>query len=1019
MFKRSNVRKMSMILALVIGLLSPIKSFADYRQEESFIDLKASEEVDGKNKQKNINSVEVSTFDELKNAVVNGIEEEIIILNDIEFESQIKISRAVNIKGVNKDIVLTRKDSSAEYLLVAETGNKDDIVKIEDLTMNGNYDENCFIGAIENKSSNVEINNVDFKNFSQGVNGAVILKGIGKIKIDNSLFQDNETIYNEGAAIFFSENSKYEANISNTKFINNNSVYGGALSIKKSTDFNLVLDNCTFSNNSATNNSQLKPGKVKPPFGGAVLVLKSKGDLTIRNCNFNENRVEEHNYFGEIEEGSGGAIAVMSSDLNTTIIDSTFTNNSSKGYGGALFINDEDSVNTSTNTIITGTKFENNSTVKHGGAVSVLSMRMKSDIKIENSFFNENKSTNGGGFSYSSYGNIDIDNTSFTGNTVTSGGGAIYFNPYTNNGIVFNLKNSKIENNKVINDDKQTYGGGLYIFAGSGERTSEVNINNTKIAYNESGKKGLGGGIFTRGIEGLTLNILETEISNNFAQSGGGICNVQIPKSEANIDKSNFKDNKAIVNGGAINVGYLSTAVMQDSNYTLYNNLKVKETSFSGNIADNGIYELDKEKYPNIYSVYESNISNIKSLSTPAIVNKNIVYNNYDICFIGDKNIEPIKEFTVTYDSNGGSKVEPQTVNENEKFTKPENPTKDGYVFEGWYTDTGLTKEYNFDTEAIDNITLYAKWTKKAVDPTEPEKPGGTIKDITLIGGKATLTEKVEEQLKEFKLNRISGKDRYTTSVQVSKAYKNSNTIVLASGEKYTDELTATVLASKLDVPILLSEKDVVPEVVIKEIERLGATKVILIGEKGTLSKSVETQLSKYKLERIGGVDRYETAVLIGDQVRTITGNKTQSILVDGTNFPDAIAMTSMGVEQGLPIILTQPNELNKITEKAVKDWGITKVTIGGGTASVSSNIENTLKATVEVERIKGRDRYETSVLVAKQVYKNPTHAVVASGEVFPDAIVGAPYAAKNKYPIVLSRGNSVPSVVMDYVNGK
>ena len=281
------------------------------------------------------------------------------------------------------------------------------------------------------------------------------------------------------------------------------------------------------------------------------------------------------------------------------------------------------------------------------------------------------------------------------------------------------------------------------------------------------------------------------------------------------------------------------------------------------------------------------------------------------------------------------------------------------------------------------------------------------------------VTEKVEEQLKEFKLNRISGKNRYATSVQVSKAYKNSDTVVLASGEKYTDELTATVLASKLDVPILLSEKDVVPEVVIKEIERLGATKVILIGEKGTLSKSVETQLSKYKLERIGGVDRYETAVLIGDQIRTITGNKTQSILVDGTNFPDAIAMTSMGVEQGLPIILTQPNELNKITEKAVKDWGITKVTIGGGTASVSSNIENALKATVEVERIKGTDRYETSVLVAKQVYKNPTHAVVASGEVFPDAIVGAPYAAKNKYPIVLSRGNNVPSIVMDYVTGK
>ncbi|MFY9547933.1 cell wall-binding repeat-containing protein, partial [Miniphocaeibacter sp.] len=65
-----------------------------------------------------------------------------------------------------------------------------------------------------------------------------------------------------------------------------------------------------------------------------------------------------------------------------------------------------------------------------------------------------------------------------------------------------------------------------------------------------------------------------------------------------------------------------------------------------------------------------------------------------------------------------------------------------------------------------------------------------------------------------------------------------------------------------------------------------------------------------------------------------------------------------------------------------------------------------------------GADRYETSVLVAEQVYVKPKHAVIASGEVFPDAIVGAPYAAKNGYPIVLSRSNNVPDVVMDYVLG-
>lgn len=294
-----------------------------------------------------------------------------------------------------------------------------------------------------------------------------------------------------------------------------------------------------------------------------------------------------------------------------------------------------------------------------------------------------------------------------------------------------------------------------------------------------------------------------------------------------------------------------------------------------------------------------------------------------------------------------------------------------------------------------------------------------TIKEITLVGGKNTLTEKVEDQLKDkFTLNRLAGKDRYATSAQVSRQYGVRDTVLLASGEKYTDELTASVLANKLDIPILLTMKDYVPASVKEEIEKLGANKIILIGEKNTISSKVEKELSSYKLERIGGPTRYETAVLVGERMKAILGNVDEAIVVDGTNFPDAIAMTSMGVEQSMPILLTPPKGLYKSTEKAIKDWKISKVTIGGGIKSVSSTVEESLKKLAKVDRISGKDRYETSVKVASQVYINPEHAVLASGEVFPDAIVGAPYAAKNRYPIVLSQKNIVPKVVKDYVEG-
>ena len=306
-------------------------------------------------------------------------------------------------------------------------------------------------------------------------------------------------------------------------------------------------------------------------------------------------------------------------------------------------------------------------------------------------------------------------------------------------------------------------------------------------------------------------------------------------------------------------------------------------------------------------------------------------------------------------------------------------------------------------------------------EPTKPTKPGrptGTIKEITLVGGRATLTERVESQLMDFVQYRLSGKDRYGTSVDVAKEYSKSNIVLLASGEKYTDELTATVLANKLGAPIMLTRKDAIPAEVKAEINRLGATKVILIGGNASISEKVEKELANYTVERIGGPDRYDTAILVGNQVRALTASKTEAILVDGTNFPDAIAMTSMGVEQNMPILLTKPGQLPASTAKTIEDWKLTKVTIGGGSKSVSGEVEKEVRKYAEVNRIAGADRYETSVLVAEQVYVKPKHAVIASGEVFPDAIVGAPYAAKKSYPIVLSRGNNVPDVVMDYVLG-
>jgi uncharacterized repeat protein (TIGR02543 family) len=70
--------------------------------------------------------------------------------------------------------------------------------------------------------------------------------------------------------------------------------------------------------------------------------------------------------------------------------------------------------------------------------------------------------------------------------------------------------------------------------------------------------------------------------------------------------------------------------------------------------------------------------------------------------------------YTITFNSNGGSEVETQSIIENNKASTPINPVKDNYNFIAWYTDEDLTIEYDFETEVTSDIILYAKWEEKS-----------------------------------------------------------------------------------------------------------------------------------------------------------------------------------------------------------------------------------------------------------------------------------------------------------------
>lgn len=113
-----------------------------------------------------------------------------------------------------------------------------------------------------------------------------------------------------------------------------------------------------------------------------------------------------------------------------------------------------------------------------------------------------------------------------------------------------------------------------------------------------------------------------------------------------------------------------------------------------------------------------------------------------------DKEAEPIT-YTVTFNSNGGSHVDNVIIESGNKVSKPNNPTKAGFVFSDWYKDSGLLSKWNFASDVIKgNIDLYAKWIgfNAVVTITEVKNIDYNKSDVlftvSLNGESTAITEK-------------------------------------------------------------------------------------------------------------------------------------------------------------------------------------------------------------------------------------------------------------------------------------
>jgi uncharacterized repeat protein (TIGR02543 family) len=90
-----------------------------------------------------------------------------------------------------------------------------------------------------------------------------------------------------------------------------------------------------------------------------------------------------------------------------------------------------------------------------------------------------------------------------------------------------------------------------------------------------------------------------------------------------------------------------------------------------------------------------------------------------------------INQYTISFETNEGSIVNPITQNYGTTVNQPQNPTKEGYTFVGWFSNANLTLAYSFTTMPAENITLYAKWEVNTYTIMFKDTDGTVIQETT------------------------------------------------------------------------------------------------------------------------------------------------------------------------------------------------------------------------------------------------------------------------------------------------
>ncbi|MGD8169130.1 cell wall-binding repeat-containing protein [Herbiconiux sp. P16] len=269
-------------------------------------------------------------------------------------------------------------------------------------------------------------------------------------------------------------------------------------------------------------------------------------------------------------------------------------------------------------------------------------------------------------------------------------------------------------------------------------------------------------------------------------------------------------------------------------------------------------------------------------------------------------------------------------------------------------------------------------------------------------------------------VERIGGADRYAVSAAVSAHNFEPGVPVayVASGEVFSDALSASAAAGAGGGVVLLTKPDAIPTPVATELRRLKPQHIVVLGGPATIAPEVETALRAFSgmVDRLGGADRFAVSAKVSASV--FGSHRPVAYVASGSAYPDALSASAAAGRLGGPVLLVGKDVIPVLVADELRRLAPAKIVVLGGLSTVSEGVVAELRTMGTTTRIDGADRYVVSAAISAGAFPPGVPTVyVASGTAFADALSGGAAAIANAGPMLLVTADSIPSPIADELN--